>query len=107
MESGPEITPAEERVSDWWICTDHPGPTEVPTEPLLIEINVNKSNWRNFELYKNPPHRNNYLRPGVAIRDSRGKVLGTVKEINIQTFFSGSGTQHIYTVETTIESGTL
>jgi hypothetical protein len=101
-ESGPENTPNEDQriPSDWWICTDLPGPTEawiaLHIDPAPLKVTVDRSNWKEYDYYS-PPTKGNYKRDGAVL--FRNKVpVGLIREVEILEDWASGVTSHIYTV---------
>lgn len=95
MESGPESTLSEDlSPNDWWICQDPPGP---PVERMLHKVEVNSSNWIDFNPgYSGPPGRYNYLHTGTNLF-RRGLLLGRIQETEVIVTLGGSAHRHTYT----------
>lgn len=96
MESGPASTWSEDlRPSDWWICTDWPGPEENGT----WTVEVTWGNWRNFKGYDRPPGHSNTI--WSRLHDRSGALLGSIKEIEVISNFRSSNITiiHRYTLE--------
>jgi hypothetical protein len=101
-ESGPENTPNEDQriPSDWWICTDPPGPSEewiaLHIDPAPFKVTVDRSNWKEYG-YTAAPSKYNYRHVGAIL--SRHKVpIGVVSETEILEDWASGVTSHIYTI---------